>query len=181
MPTATHISGFMERVSFLQYGGCCGTSDFGSATRESIFGSESSIAFVRFRSQHGLPRHATLIFCPGSILLMSTSIGAPAAFARSLGQRDITKGVATAATPMPPTTEVAPIRKRRLSLLTIASVAIPAFRFARESRFVPQNLRIIRDCVVQFEAAHGNCLQFTCTNKDLHESARASRHAGSSR
>src|SRR5689334_11589461 len=59
---------------------------------------------------------------------MSTSIGAPAALARSLGHSDMTKGVAAAIAPMPPTTEVAPIRKRRLSLLTIASFAIPALR-----------------------------------------------------
>ena len=38
-------------------------------------------------TQHTLPRHSTLIFWPGSILLMSTSTGAPAAFARSLGQK----------------------------------------------------------------------------------------------
>ena len=75
---------------------------------------------------------------------------APAAFARSLGQRDITNGTATAAAPMPPTTDVAPMRKRRLSLFTIASVTIPAFR----SIPVPalQKLRIIRDLLPCFEA-----------------------------
>jgi hypothetical protein len=36
---------------------------------------------------------------------------------------------------MPPTTDVAPIKKRRLSLLTTASVAIPAFR----ARFFPKS------------------------------------------
>ena len=75
-----------------------------------------------------MPRHSTLIFWPGSILLMSTSIGAPAALARSLGQNDITNGTAAATAPTPPTTDVAPIRNRRLSLFTIASVPIPAFR-----------------------------------------------------
>ncbi len=44
---------------------------------------------------------------------MSTSTGAPAAFARSLGKNDITNGVAAATTPTPPTAPVAPIRKRR--------------------------------------------------------------------
>ena len=45
---------------------------------------------------------------------MSTSTGAPAALARSLGKNDITKGTAVATAPMPPTTPVAPMRKRRL-------------------------------------------------------------------
>src|SRR5690348_16694154 len=128
MPTATHRLGLIERVSFLQYAGCCGTFDLGSATRSSSLGSDESISCVRLTSQHTLPRHSTLIFWPGSILPMSTSIGAPAALARSLGHSDMTKGVAAAIAPMPPTTEVAPIRKRRLSLFTIASFAIPAFR-----------------------------------------------------
>ena len=63
--------------------------------------------------QTTLPRHSTSIFWPGSSLPMSTSTGAPAAFARSLGKNDITNGVATATAPTPPTTPVAPIRKRR--------------------------------------------------------------------
>ena len=80
-------------------------------------------------SQHTLPRHSTLIFWPGSILLMSTSTGAPAALARSLGQNDITNGAAAATAPMPPTTDVAPIRKRRLSLFDYRFESpIPAFR-----------------------------------------------------
>ena len=71
-----------------------------------------------------LPRHSTLIIRPGSTFEMSTSTGAPAAFARSLGQNDITNGVAVATTPTPPTTLVAPIRKRRFPLSTVASVAM---------------------------------------------------------
>src|SRR5512139_4318278 len=43
MPMATHIESLIDRCSFLQYGGCCGTSELGSASRLSIFGSESSI------------------------------------------------------------------------------------------------------------------------------------------
>ena len=49
---------------------------------------------------------------------MSCSTGAPAAFARSLGQKLIAKGTAAAAAPIPPTTVVAPIRKRRFLLST---------------------------------------------------------------
>jgi hypothetical protein len=36
--------------------------------------------------QTTLPRHSMSIFCPDSSLPMSTSTGAPAAFARSLGK-----------------------------------------------------------------------------------------------
>ena len=67
---------------------------------------------------------------------MSTSTGAPAAFARSLGKNDITNGVATATAPMPPTTLVAPIRKRRFPSFTVASAmttcppSLPAGRLA---------------------------------------------------
>src|ERR1700676_3129801 len=72
-----------------------------------------------------LPRHSTLICWPGSSLLMSCSTGAPAAFARSLGQRLIAKGTAAAAAPMPPTTVVAPIRRRRFLLSTFPYADIP--------------------------------------------------------
>jgi len=75
------------------------------------------MGLVRFTSQHTLPRHSTSIFWPGSILLMSTSMGAPAAFARADGQNDITNGTAAAATPTPPTTPV-PISRRRRDLST---------------------------------------------------------------
>src|SRR5207237_6222393 len=122
MPTATHISGLIDRYSFLQFFGCCGASDFGSASRGSSFGKLASISGVRLMSQTTLPRHSTSIFCPGSILLMSTSTGAPAAFARSLGCIDITNGTAVATTPMPPSVLVAMTRKRRLSASTSALV-----------------------------------------------------------
>src|SRR6266542_6408741 len=121
MPTATQSGGLIERVSFLQYAGCCGYSDFGSASLASSFGSVSSICGVRLTIQTTFPRHSTSIFCPGSSLEMSISTGAPAAFARSLGKNDITKGVAAAATPTPPTTLVAPIKKRRLPWFTVPS------------------------------------------------------------
>ena len=55
---------------------------------------------------------------PGSILLMSTSTGAPAAFARSLGIMLSTNGVATAALAIPPAMEVAAMRKRLLPLIS---------------------------------------------------------------
>ena len=51
-----------------------------------------------------MPRHSTVISWPGSILLMSTSTGAPAALARAEGQNDITNGTAAATAPTPPTT-----------------------------------------------------------------------------
>ena len=44
---------------------------------------------------------------------MSASTGAPAALARSLGQKLIANGTAAATVPMPPTAVVAPIRNRR--------------------------------------------------------------------
>ena len=115
----------------LAYAGCCVSLEFGSARRAFIFGSVSSMPGVRLISHTTLPRHSTSIFWPGSIFEMSTSTGAPAAFARSLGQNDITNGVAAAIAPMPPTTLVAPIRNRRLLLSMFAappaSLAIFAF------------------------------------------------------
>jgi hypothetical protein len=88
-------------------------SEFGSASFGSSFPSDASIGGVRLMIHTTLPRHSTSIFCPGSSLPMSTSTGAPAALARSLGKNDITNGVAAATTPTPPTALVAPIRKRR--------------------------------------------------------------------
>src|SRR5207249_9408909 len=85
MPTATNMASLIERCSFLQYGGCWGTLDLGSASLASSLGSDASIASVRLMSQTTLPRHSTSIFWPGSILAVSTSTGAPAALARSLG------------------------------------------------------------------------------------------------
>src|SRR5258706_7286695 len=117
MPTATHIASLIERCSFLQFAGCCEASEFGSASVASSLGSESSIGLVRFTSQHTLPRHSTSIFWPGSILLMSTSIGARAAFARAEGQNDMTNGTTATALPTPPMTLVA-IRRRRRDLST---------------------------------------------------------------
>ena len=124
MPTATQMLSLIERCSFFAYAGCCGTSECGSARRSSILGRLDIICGVRLTIQHTLPRHSTLIFWPGSTFEMSISTGAPAAFARSLGQNDITKGVATATAPMPPTTQVAVTRNRRLPLAIVASVSI---------------------------------------------------------
>src|SRR5438309_4364388 len=97
MPTQTSMASLIERCLFLQYGGCCSTSELGSASLASNCDSESIIGLVRLMSHTTLPRHSMSIFCPGSILLISMSTGAPAAFARSLGQNDITNGVAVAA------------------------------------------------------------------------------------
>ena len=41
------IAGLIERVSFWQYAGCCGFSDFGSATWPSSFVRVASISGVR--------------------------------------------------------------------------------------------------------------------------------------
>src|SRR5512132_1067547 len=95
---------------------------------------------------------------------MSTSIGAPAAFARSLGHSDITNGTATATAPSPPTTDVAPIRKRRLSLFTTASVPIPTFRAVS---LALQNLRIIRDLPPRFAACARACFGFAGAHRGL--------------
>ncbi len=60
----------------------------------------------------------------GSSLLISTSTGAPAAFARSLGHMLMANGTAAAITPTAPTAVVAPSRNRRFVLFTPSSVAI---------------------------------------------------------
>ena len=52
---------------------------------------------------------------------MSTSIEAPAAFARSDGLKELTKGTATAAAPAPPTAQDVISQLRRL-LSTLASL-----------------------------------------------------------
>ena len=122
MPINTSTLSLIERCSFLQSGGCCETFEFGSASFGSSFGRLSSIGGVRLMIHTTLPRHSTSIFCPGSSFPMSTSIGAPAAFARSLGKSDMTNGVAVLTTPTPPTTLVAPTRKRRFPRSTVRSI-----------------------------------------------------------
>ena len=67
---------------------------------------------------------------------MSTSTGAPAALARSLGNIDSTNGVAAATAPIPPTTLVAPIRNRRLPLSTVPSAMSPRPKFDAAGRAV---------------------------------------------
>jgi len=61
MPTATKISGLIERVSFLAYSGCMFLSDFGSASWSPILAIASSISLVRLMIHTGLPRHSTVI------------------------------------------------------------------------------------------------------------------------
>ena len=68
---------------------------------------------VRLVIQTGLLRQITRISCPGSILLISASTSAPAARAFTLGFQDPMKGIAAPATPTPPTTDVATVKKRR--------------------------------------------------------------------
>src|SRR5690242_6721825 len=91
----------------------------------------ASISFVRWITHTTFPRHSTLIFWPGSSLLMSTSTGAPAALARSLGQRLMTNGTAAAIAPTAPIAVVAPRRNRRLLLFTLSPVAIGTDRAAK--------------------------------------------------
>src|SRR5438128_3813876 len=98
-------------------------ADFGSASLESSLGRPSSISLVRWITHTTLPRHSTLIFWPSSSLLMSTSIGTPAALARSLGQKVMQNGTADAITPTVPTAVVAPRRNRRFALFTLPSIA----------------------------------------------------------
>ncbi len=92
--------------------------------------------FVRLSTQHTLPRHSTVMSWPGSTLLMSTSTGAPAALARAEGSNDMTNGTVAAATPTPPTTPLAVIRKRRFLFSSglIKASAIPCFRHPQEAR-----------------------------------------------
>src|SRR3989338_4914085 len=82
----------------------------------------SSISLVRRKIQTGLPRHSTVIRCPGSSLDIFAFTGAPAALALALGFHDATNGTAAPITPTPPTTEVAPTRNRRRPVFTSPSL-----------------------------------------------------------
>src|SRR5690606_42095551 len=104
---ATGRSGF-----WLCWGGV-GPWDCGSRTRLPLALICSVFSGVRRITQPGWPRHSTVICCPGSSLLIFTRTGAPADFALALGFQEATKGTAAPTTPTPPTTEVAPTRKRR--------------------------------------------------------------------
>ena len=113
MPTATQRLGLIERVAFLQFSGCCSAFDLGSANWPSNDGKSFTCCSVRFNTKIGLPRHSAVIICPDSILLMSTSTAAPAAFAFSDGNQLATSGVATPAAATAPAPAVASDRKRR--------------------------------------------------------------------
>jgi hypothetical protein len=52
--------------------------------------------------QTGLPRHSTVNFSPGFRAEISTSTAAPAALARSDGEKLLTKGTATKPAPTAP-------------------------------------------------------------------------------
>jgi hypothetical protein len=78
--------------------------------------SDFSISGVRRRIHTGLPRHSTVSSWPGSILLISTSTGAPAALARALGIMLRTKGVAAKAAPTTPNPLVITSNRRRRGL-----------------------------------------------------------------
>src|SRR5437588_11110224 len=65
-------------------------------------------------TQTGLPRHAVIFNWPGARLAISSSTGAPAAFARSDGARLAAKGTAAPAAAALPTRLAAAIKKRRL-------------------------------------------------------------------
>jgi len=116
MPITTSHSGLIERASFCAYFGCWSAeapSDLGSTRRESTIGSVASCALVRLSTNTGRLRHDTVSICPASILASDWVTGAPAALARALGSHDLMKGTAAATIPMPPTTEVVAVRKRR--------------------------------------------------------------------
>ena len=95
----------MERVSLRAYGGVNSSRlrfDCGSASSASCFGSAAICSGVRLTIHTGLPCHSTIIFSPGFRAEMSTSTGAPAAFARSEGWKLLTNGTAVKAAPMAP-------------------------------------------------------------------------------
>src|SRR5215813_6241675 len=115
MPMTTNHSGLSlyERVSFCANVGCCSTLLSLSFSRESTCGRVASAAGERWMIHTGWPRQATVMRCPGSTLPMSASTGAPAFFARALGCHDLMKGIAAVIAPIPPTTLVVAVRKRR--------------------------------------------------------------------
>jgi hypothetical protein len=63
-----------------------------------------------------------LIMAPGSTLLMSTSTGAPSAFARALGRHEARNGAAAKAAPTMPVAVVATVRNWRLPVSTTLSL-----------------------------------------------------------
>src|SRR5262245_15326243 len=65
-----------------------------------------------------MPRHSTVIICPGSILEMSALTGAPAARAFALGFQEPMNGTAMPTAPAAPTTDVATVRNWRRPLFT---------------------------------------------------------------
>jgi hypothetical protein len=113
MPTTTRYSGLSERISFLAYAGCSLRALAGSATRSLSAATIFSISGVRRTTHTGLPRHSTIIFWPGSSALMSTSTGAPAAFARSEGSMLATNGTAAAPAATPAVATVVAVRRKR--------------------------------------------------------------------
>ncbi len=105
MPTATRISGLIERCALRAYSGVSSSGlrcDVGSASSFSIVFSAASCSGVRLTIHTGLPRHSTVSFSPGWRALISTSTAAPAARARSDGWKLLTNGTATAAPPTTP-------------------------------------------------------------------------------
>jgi hypothetical protein len=73
----------------------------------------ASISGVRRTTHTGCPRHSARSSMPGSMAAISTSTGAPAALARSLGNQLATNGTATAAAPAAPIADVAASSSRR--------------------------------------------------------------------
>jgi hypothetical protein len=79
----------------------------------SVFLSDATISGVRLMIQTGLPRHSTVFISPGLSAEMSTSTGAPAAFARSDGWKVLTSAPAAARPTTPPAAPVATSKPRR--------------------------------------------------------------------
>src|SRR5690606_24937186 len=90
------------------------------------------------RTQTGLPRHSTRSISPGASLLMSTSTGAPSAFARSEGSILAAKGTAAPTAAMPPTTEVATNNPRLLLSSSLSLMLCSRPRHCQKLRILPE-------------------------------------------
>jgi hypothetical protein len=81
---------------------------------------------------------------PGAMALISTSTGAPAALARSLGIKLITNGVAIPAAATPPAAEVAASNSRRLLRSTFSVMTSHPFIKNKKSHYPSLGILRIR-------------------------------------
>ncbi len=147
MPTATRISGLMERFSLRAYSGVSSEglrSDLGSASWGSSPGSAASCSGERLMIQTGLPRHSTVIFSPVLRPAMSTSTAAPAALAFSEGWKVLTNGTAVAT---PPTAPAQPDAMSHVRLLESIGVSLMGVlnrsSLGEQSQIVAAQVRLI--------------------------------------